>query len=170
VEAFRIYLSSIPRLTDRIVERLAETMEEGLIDPNQADALQQAHAVARDAALERLRQTRSAYHHVWHPRLHDTCTSCQQALVGAYWELCNPLTGARAIVPTRLVHELVAHRRTGFEQEVENLTGTGSAAGVVEWPVQAVLRVLEGLSVPPAALTELRAHGSKLAAAQAGGG
>jgi hypothetical protein len=168
VEAFRIYLSAIPRLTDRIVERLAETLEEGVVDPNQPEALQQAHEVAREAALQRLRQTRSPYHHVWHPRLQEPCPTCQQPLVGAYWELCNPQSGARALVATRLVHELVAHRRTGFEQEVQNLTGTGSALGVVEWPVEAVLRVLDGLSVPPAALTELRAHASKLAAAQAG--
>ncbi|MEB3329926.1 MAG: hypothetical protein VKQ33_11900 [Candidatus Sericytochromatia bacterium] len=169
MEAFRIYLSAIPRLTDRIIERLAETLEEGLVDPNQPDALQQAHEGAREAALQRLRQTRTAYHHVWHPRVQEPCPTCQQLLTGAYWELCNPQSGARALVPTRLVHELVAHRRTAFEQQVLSLTGTTSAASVAEWPVEAVLRVLEGLSVPPAALTELRAHGSKLAAARTGG-
>lgn len=164
MEAFRIFLSAIPCLSDRIVERLAESLEEGVVDTSNPDAVRDAHEAAQEAALARLKQARSPYHVIWHPKLRGTCPQCEAELVGAFWELCNPLSGRRALLPVRLVHELVAHRRTGFDETLQNLNATAAVIEPRDWDVPAILHALEGLAVPPAVATELRAHASKAVA------
>lgn len=164
VEAFRIYISAIPCLAERITERLAEALEEGVIDTSDPNAVRDAHEAAREAALARLKQARSAYYVIWHPKLRASCPQCDAELRGAYWELANPISARRVLVPVRLVHELVAHRRTGYDETLQNLNATAAVIESRDWDVPAVLKVLEGLAVPPAVATELSAHATKAAA------
>lgn len=155
MEAFRIYFSAIPCLAERVVERLASALEEGVVDPNDSHAVRRAHQLAAASALTRLREARLVYRNLLYPHLTHTCQDCGESIVGAYWELVNPLTHDRGVFRTRLVHELVSHRRISYQEPVLNLSGTVIALEDHTWDFEALLRILDGLSIPPAVLTEL---------------
>ncbi|MEB3197477.1 MAG: hypothetical protein VKP62_09770 [Candidatus Sericytochromatia bacterium] len=157
MEAFRIYLTAIPNLAERVVEILASTLEEGGLDVNDAESLRQAHRHALNAAFTRLRDSRTAYVNVLYPHLRQLCGDCGQEFCGAYWEVANPMTSERSVFRTRLIHELIVHRRTAYEEPLYNLSGTAIAIERHSWNLDALLRVLQGLTVPPAVVSELRA-------------
>ncbi|MEB3283700.1 MAG: hypothetical protein VKN33_00220 [Candidatus Sericytochromatia bacterium] len=156
LEAFRIYFSAIPCLADRVVERLASAVEEGVVEQGDAQAVRRAHQVAAGSALARLREGRLVYRNLLFPHLSYRCQDCGEEVQGAYWELVNPITNDRGVFRTRLVHELITHRRMSYQESVLNFSGTVVALEDHTWDFQALLRILDGLSTPPAVLAEIQ--------------
>jgi pilus retraction protein PilT len=155
LEAFRIFLSAIPCLADRVLERVASTLAEGGEEREEMQAGSHAHQAAAATALARLREGRLIYRNVLYPHLSHTCQDCGEPVVGAYWELVNPVTHVRGVFRTRLVHELLSHRRSSYQEPIVNLSGAIIAMEEHTWDFEALLRILDGLSIPTAVFTEL---------------
>lgn len=167
MEAFREYLSTVPRLADRLMERLADALTEGTFDHNNADELRLAYKEAQQVALEKLEDEKSAYYGIVYPQVLWKCPVCSTETSGAYWELSNPITKERGMFRVRLIHELLAHGSDDYSEPIVNLSDTQVGFDEHTWDAKKMLNILNGLPVPPAALQEMQALAAKQAQAKA---
>lgn len=167
MEAFRQYLSTVPRLADRLMERLADALNEGTFDHNNADELRLAYKEAQQVAVEKIEDEKIAYYGIVYPQVLWKCPECQEETTGAYWEISNPVSKERGMFRVRLVHELLVHGRDEYSEPIVNLSDTQMGFDEHTWDAKKMLRILEGLPVPPAAIQEMQALAAKQAQAKA---
>lgn len=163
MEAFRAYLGTWPRLATKLMERLAEALEEGTFDHNNADELRLAYKEAQQVALERIEDGKTPYYGIVYPQVLWKCPNCQEETTGAYWEVSNPLTKERGMFRVRLVHELLAHGEAFYVEPIVNMSDTLMGQDEHHWDAKKMLKILDGLPVPPEALQELQALAAKQA-------
>lgn len=167
MEAFREYLRTIPRLADRLMERLADALTEGTFDHNNADELRLAYKEAQQVALEKIEDEKVAYYGIVYPQVLWKCPSCGEETKGAYWEISNPVTKERGMFRVRLIHELLVHGNDGYSEPIVNQSDTQMGIDEHTWDAKKILNILNGLPVPPAAIQELQALAAQQAQAKA---
>lgn len=163
MEAFRQYLSTVPRLADRLMERLADALEEGTFDHNNADELRLAYKEAQQVALEKIEDEKLPYYGIVYPQVLWKCPQCGEETKGAYWEISNPLTKERGMFRVRLVHELLVHGQDEYSEPIVNQSDVQMGFDEHTWDAKKMLGILEGLPVPPEAIQELQALAAKQA-------
>lgn len=163
MEAFRAYLGTWPRLATKLMERLAEALEEGTFDHNNADELRLAYKEAQQVALERIEAGKTPYYGIVYPQVLWKCPNCQEETTGAYWEISNPVTKERGMFRVRLVHELLVHGESYYVEPIVNMSDTLMGQDEHHWDAKKLLKIIDGMPVPPEALQELQ----QLAAKQA---
>ena len=163
MEAFREYLRTIPRLADRLMTRLADALEEGTFDHNNADELRLAYKEAQQVALEKIEEEKTPYYGIVYAQVLWKCPACGEETQGAYWEISNPLTKERGMFRVRLIHELLVHGNDDYSEPIVNLSEVQMGFDEHTWDAKKMLKVLDGLPVPPAAIQELQALAAKQA-------
>ncbi len=161
MEAFREFLSTLPRLADRLMERLADALDEGTFDHNNADELRLAYKEAQQIALEKIEDEKLPYYGIVYGQVLWKCPQCGEETKGAYWEISNPITKERGMFRVRLIHELLAHGADDYSEPIVNLSEVQMGFDEHTWDAKKMLKVLDGLPVPPAAIQELQDMAAK---------
>jgi hypothetical protein len=157
LEALRQYLAEMPLLPDVLLECLGESMAKGLFDHNNADELRLAYKEAQQLALERIGDREKPYYVVTFPQVAYKCQTCSEELRGAYYEISNPKTMSRGMFRVRLMHELIAHGRSGYYEPIVNMSDTLIGEDDHNFDVKKFLGIVQGLPVPPAVMADLQA-------------
>lgn len=167
MEAFQAYLGTWPRLATKLMERLSEALEEDAFDHNNSDELRLAYQEAAQVALERIQDSKLPYYGIVYPQVLWKCPNCAEETKGAYWEVSNPHSKERGMFRVRLVHELLVHGQDFYVEPIVNMSDTLMGEDNHTWDAKKLLKILDGLPVPPEALAELKALEAQQAEAKA---
>lgn len=156
VEALREYLGQMPKLSDMLLERMGEALEEATFDHNNAEEMRLAYKEALQVALERILERKLPYFAITYPQSLWKCPTCQEETKGAYYEISNPITHARGMFRVRLMHELLAHGRMGYCEPIVNMSDTLMGEDDHNWDFKKLTKILDGLPVPEPVMAEIR--------------
>lgn len=160
MEALRNYLKEMPQLSNVLLERLGEVMEDGLFDYNNAEEMRLAYKEAQQVALERLGDREIPYYALVYPQVLWKCPQCQTETKGAYYEISNPKTMNRGMFRVRLMHDLLEHGASMYTEPIVNMSDTLIGEDEHHLDAAKLLRVLDGLPVPAEVRQELEAAAS----------
>lgn len=157
MEALRQYLQAMPKLADTMLEHLGEIVEKEKVDYNKVDDMREACARALDAAVNELKSRQVPYYAVTYPQVYFKCEDCREEVKGAYYEISNPVTNARGVFRTRLMHALLAHGQTSYVEPILNQSETKLGEDHHPLDVKKLMGILKGLPLPDAVTQELQA-------------
>jgi hypothetical protein len=163
VEALRNYLKEMPNLTNQVLERLGEVMEEGTFDYNNAEEMRLAFKEAQQVALERIVDHKVPYFVTVYNQVLSKCPHCREELHGAYYEISNPITMVRGMFRLRLMHDFLEHGFANYTEPIVNMSDTLMGEDDHHLDAKKMLKILEGLPVPEAARAELQASAAAAA-------
>lgn len=157
MEALRNYLKDMPNLTNALLERLGEVMEEGTFDYNNAEEMRLAYKEAQQVALERIQDSKVPYYVVVYTQVLQKCPHCKEELKGAYYEISNPITMTRGMFRVRLMHDLLEHGFASYTEPIVNMSDTLMGEDDHHLDAKKMARILDGLPIPDEVKAELDA-------------
>lgn len=157
VPALGAFLDRVPCLADELMNKLADALDQGLFDHNNAEEMRLAFKEAQQLALEKIKDAGLPYYSVVYPQVQFKCPRSGKELKGAYWEISNPITHQRGMFRVRVVHSAREFQEDRYTEPIINMSDTvmGEDEHVFDRPKLA--RILQGLQVPPELAAELAA-------------
>ena len=99
--------------------------------------------------MKDLKERKAVYGVAYNPDFENSCPICQKQFKGTYYELNNAATGKAIVSSMRLVHALIEHEQTYFQEQMYNVSGTRVGEMRLVLDMGAILATLKGADVPP---------------------
>ena len=150
LDELRRYIADMPILADLLQQAVYQNRGTATNAEEQRYHLEELHA----GIMKRLKEERRLYGVTYNPDIENHCPVCRKTFMGSYFEINNAATGKAIVSSMRLVHALVEHEQTFFQELMVNVTGTRVGEMRLTLDLKAIRKVMEGADVPAEVLQE----------------
>jgi hypothetical protein len=152
LDALRRFIADTPVLQDLLQQAIHKKRGNATNTEEQRFYIEEIHV----ATMKELKEGRRMYGVRYNPDFENHCPICRKTFHGTYFELNNAATGKAIVSSIRLIHALVDHEQTFFQELMLNVSGTRVGEMRLVLDLKAINKVLEGADVPDEVLAEAR--------------
>lgn len=150
LDELRKYIGQLPVLQDMLQQAIYQNRGTATNTEEQRFHIEELH----QGIMKRLKEEKALYGVVYNPDLENHCPICRKEYKGSYYEINNAATGKAIVSSIRLIHALVEHEQTFFQEQMINVSGTRVGEMRLTLDVKAIRKVLDGGAVPPEVVAE----------------
>jgi hypothetical protein len=145
LEKLRQFLDEMPILGE-VVDDEMEQME---YDATNSEQLRKVREEAQHNVCADLKKEGKCYKVPFFVNYTMVCPTCEEKLTGAYIELNNPVTAKGMYLNHVLLHTFIDHDQLFFNEPNVDISGNVDGTRRVDLNLVALLKVLDGSTVPP---------------------
>lgn len=150
LDELRTFIGQMPVLADMLQQAIYQNKGTATNTEEQRFHIEELH----QGIIKQLKEQRSLYGVVYNPDLENHCPICRKEYKGSYFEINNAATGKAIVSSIRLIHALVEHEQTFFQELMYNVSGTRVGEMRLLLDLKAIRKVMEGGDVPPEVVAE----------------
>lgn len=150
LDELRKFIGEMPILAEMLQQAVYQNRGTATNTEEQRFHLEELH----QGIIKRLKEERRVYGVLYNPDTENHCPICRRQFDGTYFEINNAATGKAIVSSTRLIHALVEHEQTFFQEQMYNVSGTRVGEMRLTLELKAIRKVLDGADVPAEVLAE----------------